>query len=86
MLIAPVPDTAPAALAPAGPIAPPPYVLRYTVVPVDTGAGFDDLRQACAQAPEAIDAALDDFDFRQATSAVWRIVDEAKAIVARALV
>jgi methionyl-tRNA synthetase len=33
------------------------------------------------QAPAAIDAALDDFDFRQATSAVWRIVDEANRAI-----
>jgi methionyl-tRNA synthetase len=54
---------------------------RGGVVPVDTGSGLDDLRQARVQAPDAIDAALDDFDFRQATAAVWRIVDEANRAI-----
>ena len=54
---------------------------RGGVVPIDVDSGLDDLRRACAQAPGAIDAALDDFDFRQATSAVWRIVDEANRAI-----
>ena len=55
---------------------------RAGIVPTVTpGPGLEDLRQACEQAPEAIDAALDDFDFRQATSAVWRIVDEANRAI-----
>ncbi|WP_328995326.1 methionine--tRNA ligase [Kribbella sp. NBC_01245] len=35
------------------------------------------LQTACRQAGPAVDEALDDFDFRRATSAVWSIVDEA---------
>lgn len=35
------------------------------------------LRTACRQAGAAVDEALDDFDFRRATSAIWSIVDEA---------
>jgi len=55
---------------------------RAGIVPVSaTGTGFEVLGQACEQAPGAIDAALDDFDFRQATSAVWRIVDEANRAI-----
>ncbi|WP_433475413.1 methionine--tRNA ligase [Spirillospora sp. CA-142024] len=38
-----------------------------------------DLENVLREAPGAIDAALDDFDFRRATSAVWRIVDAANA-------
>jgi len=54
---------------------------RGGLVPAETSAGLEDLRQACDQALSAIDAALDDFDFRQATSAVWRIVDEANRAI-----
>ena len=55
---------------------------RAGIVPdAAPGSGLEDLRQACEQAPGAIDAALDGFDFRQATSAVWRIVDEANRAI-----
>src|SRR4029077_5330667 len=39
---------------------------------------------ACRQADDAVGAALENFDFRQATAAVWRIVDEANGFVNRA--
>ena len=39
---------------------------------------------AVANAPAAIAVALDDFDFRRATDAVWRIADEANRYVNRA--
>jgi methionyl-tRNA synthetase len=54
---------------------------RAGVVPGRAGSGPEDLRRACEQAPDTIDAALNDFDFRQATSAVWRIVDEANQAI-----
>jgi methionyl-tRNA synthetase len=54
---------------------------RGGIVPVAGSAGLEELRRTCEQAPHAIDAALDDFDFRQATSAVWRIVDEANRAI-----
>ena len=56
---------------------------RGGIVPVATSpvAGLEALGDACAQAAEAIDAALDGFDFRQATAAVWRIVDEANRAI-----
>jgi methionyl-tRNA synthetase len=54
---------------------------RGGAAPVGRPSGLEDLRQACELAPGAIDAALDDFDFRQATSAVWRIVDEANRAI-----
>jgi methionyl-tRNA synthetase len=40
-------------------------------------ADAEGLAEASRQAPGLIDAALADFDFRRATSAVWSIVDEA---------
>jgi methionyl-tRNA synthetase len=42
------------------------------------------LAAACREANAAAGAALEDFDFRRATAAVWRIVDEANAYVNRA--
>jgi methionyl-tRNA synthetase len=42
------------------------------------GAGLD---AACRQAADLAGAALDDFDFRRATAAVWSIVDEANRLV-----
>ena len=42
------------------------------------------LDAAVANAPAAIAGALDDFDFRRATDAVWRIADEANRYVNRA--
>lgn len=54
---------------------------RGGVVPEAATEIDSDLAAACAEAPEKIDAALDDFDFRRATSAVWRIVDEANRAV-----
>jgi methionyl-tRNA synthetase len=47
-------------------------------------AGGERLAAACREADAAAGAALDDFDFRQATAAVWRIVDEANAFVNQA--
>jgi methionyl-tRNA synthetase len=46
--------------------------------------GGDRLAAACREANAAAGAALDDFDFRRATAAVWRIVDEANAFASRA--
>jgi methionyl-tRNA synthetase len=40
-------------------------------------AGTQQLREACADAPGQIDAALADFDFRRTTSALWTIVQAA---------
>jgi methionyl-tRNA synthetase len=56
---------------------------RGGVVPVGAPrtAETAPLYQACADAPAAIDAALDAFDFRRATAAVWRIVEEANRAV-----
>jgi methionyl-tRNA synthetase len=42
-----------------------------------------DLDRACRQAPELIGAALEEFDFRQATAAVWTVADEANRFVNR---
>jgi methionyl-tRNA synthetase len=46
--------------------------------------GGERLAAACGEANAAAGAALEDFDFRRATAAVWRIVDEANAYVNRA--
>jgi methionyl-tRNA synthetase len=46
--------------------------------------GSERLAAACREADAAVGAALDDFDFRRATAAVWRIVDEANAFVSQA--
>jgi methionyl-tRNA synthetase len=48
------------------------------------GPGGERLAAACLEANAAAGAALEDFDFRRATAAVWRIVDEANAYVNRA--
>jgi methionyl-tRNA synthetase len=47
-------------------------------------ASSERLAAACRDADAAVGAALDDFDFRRATAAVWRIVDEANAFVSQA--
>jgi methionyl-tRNA synthetase len=41
------------------------------------------LAAACREAPDLVDAALGDFDFRRATAAVWSIVEEANRHVDR---
>jgi methionyl-tRNA synthetase len=46
--------------------------------------GGERLAAACREADGAAGAALEEFDFRRATAAVWRIVDEANAFVNRA--
>src|SRR5205823_6142050 len=46
--------------------------------------GGEKLAAACRQAGDAVGAALENFDFRQATAAVWSIVDEANGFVNRA--
>jgi methionyl-tRNA synthetase len=60
---------------------------RYTEgrVPVTTAVAPDTsaLDAAIGNAPGLIAAALDDFDFRRATEAVWRIADEANRYVNR---
>jgi methionyl-tRNA synthetase len=52
------------------------------VGPVPPGGG--DLDAAIRQAGDRIGAALDEFDFRRATAAVWAIADEANRFVNRA--
>ncbi|TDC86839.1 methionine--tRNA ligase [Actinomadura sp. 7K507] len=54
---------------------------RDGVVPACEAPG--ELGELCREAPDLVDAALDDFDFRRATSAVWRIVDEANRYINR---
>ncbi|MEU8798051.1 methionine--tRNA ligase [Spirillospora sp. NPDC048819] len=54
---------------------------RDGVVPECESPG--ELDEVCREAPGLVGAALDDFDFRRATSAVWRIVDEANRYVNR---
>ena len=46
-------------------------------------AGGEEVQAACRQADDAIGAALADFDFRQATAAVWAIAAEANRFVNR---
>ena len=46
-------------------------------------AGGEEVEAACRQADDAIGAALADFDFRQATAAVWAIAAEANRFVNR---
>ncbi|WUH99282.1 methionine--tRNA ligase [Spirillospora sp. NBC_00431] len=41
------------------------------------------LDEVCRDAPALVDAALEEFDFRRATSAVWTIVDEANRYINR---
>ena len=45
----------------------------------DPGAGR--LRAACERAPDLVDAALGDFDFRAAADAAWEIVDQANRYI-----
>jgi methionyl-tRNA synthetase len=47
-------------------------------------AGGEPLAAACRAANAAAGAALEDFDFRGATAAVWRIADEANAFISQA--
>jgi methionyl-tRNA synthetase len=47
----------------------------------DGGEGLD---AACRQVGDAVGEALENFDFRQATAAVWRIVDEANGFASQA--
>jgi methionyl-tRNA synthetase len=49
----------------------------------DGAAGGEDLDAAIRQAGGLIAAALEDFDFRQATAAVWAIADEANRFINR---
>lgn len=44
-------------------------------------AGTERLDAACRRVQDEVDAALADFDFRRATGAVWRIVEEANRCV-----
>ncbi|MFE9748774.1 methionine--tRNA ligase [Saccharothrix saharensis] len=46
-------------------------------------ADAEPLAAACRDAPDLVHAAVDDFDFRRATAAVWRIVEEANRYVER---
>jgi methionyl-tRNA synthetase len=56
---------------------------RGGVIPATTQRteATEPLEQACAAAPAAIDTALEAFDFRRATAAVWSIVEEANRTV-----
>ncbi|MFD1147557.1 methionine--tRNA ligase [Saccharothrix hoggarensis] len=54
---------------------------RPPVAEPDPGA--DPLLTACRDAPDLVHEALTDFDFRRATAAVWRIVEEANRHVER---
>ncbi len=51
--------------------------------PQPVPAGGEELDAACRQASDRIGAALAEFDFRQATAAVWAIADEANRYVNR---
>ncbi|MFD0538799.1 class I tRNA ligase family protein [Actinomadura luteofluorescens] len=57
-------------------------VHRYRGGVVPDG-GARELDAVCREAPAAVDAALAGFDFRRATGAVWRVVDEANRYVNR---
>jgi len=52
---------------------------RYRAGSPPATAGFrtGPLAAACREAPDLVDAALEDFDFRRATAAVWTIVEAA---------
>ncbi|GAA0553467.1 methionine--tRNA ligase [Actinomadura livida] len=54
---------------------------RDGVVPAREGRG--ELDEVCREAPALVGAALDDHDFRRATSAVWDIVDQANRHINR---
>jgi methionyl-tRNA synthetase len=51
--------------------------------PTPIPAGGQDLAAACREARGLIGAALEDFDFRRATAAVWAIADEANRFINR---
>src|SRR5580658_3647556 len=51
--------------------------------PPDPSGGAEDLEAACRQAAGLVDGALERFDFRDATTAVWAIADEANRFVNR---
>ena len=51
--------------------------------PQPVAAGGEDLAAAIRHADGRIAAALEDFDFRQATAAVWAIADEANRFINR---
>jgi methionyl-tRNA synthetase len=53
-------------------------------VPGTCPAGAEPLAEAVRRAPGRVDAALDGFDFRTATAAVWSIVDQANRYVSQA--
>ena len=46
-------------------------------------AGGEELDAACRQASDRAQAALEEFDFRQATAAVWAVADEANRFINR---
>jgi len=52
--------------------------------PAPVPPGGEDLDAAIRQAGDLIGAALEEFDFRQATAAVWAIADEANRFVSQA--
>jgi methionyl-tRNA synthetase len=54
---------------------------RDGIVPAESAAPKGELETAREEAFAGIDAALEDFDFRRATAAVWRIVDEANRAI-----
>jgi methionyl-tRNA synthetase len=62
------------------------YRYRGGQVPASTASGPDAaaLNRAIRTAPGQIAAALEDFDFRRATEAIWQIADEANRYVNRA--
>jgi methionyl-tRNA synthetase len=49
-----------------------------TLAPAPDAEALD---QAVTQAPNLIQSALDDFDFRRATAAIWEVVDEANRYI-----
>jgi methionyl-tRNA synthetase len=51
--------------------------------PLPVPAGGEDLAAACREARGLIGAALEQFDFRRATAAVWAIADEANRSINR---
>ena len=51
--------------------------------PQPAPAGGEDLDAACRRAGDRIGSALAEFDFRQATAAVWAIADEANRFINR---
>ena len=57
-------------------IVPEPATYTHALTPAT-----DRLERACDAAPNAIEAALEDFDFRRAIAAVWTIVEEANRAI-----